>query len=133
MSDAYNHLKSHDGSIDVKFQWAPKSSKTIETNATTLAFDGRELPLAYFGEGRSEVEDVSFTNDISRDGGDMWTELQAGLALRETLQWIDVFDNDVTVLVTGSRWEPIVSGDKTLRQISFRMTRVEDVASDSGS
>jgi hypothetical protein len=124
-----NHLKSQDGStVDVQFDWAPDWDVAIEGNVATLAFDGRERPLAYFGEGTSEMWDVSFINDTSRDGGDMWAELQTAIALKEPLQWTDTFGNDITVVVSNSHWKPIVSGDKSLRRISFRMTRVEDAA-----
>lgn len=131
---AYNHLKTLDGStVDVKFEWAPDMAQTVAVDAGTLSFDGRGLPLAYFGEGTEEVWDVAFTNDTARDG-DMWTEMRKILDGPERgfpVIWTDTFGNDITVMVSSATWKPIVSGDKTLRRISFRMTRVEDAAASS--
>ena len=103
-------------------------AQTVSQDAQILEFVGRERPLAYFGENDSEVWDVAFTNDTSRDG-DMWAELRKvldGANSKVVLLWTDTFGNDITVMVSGATWKPIVSGDKTLRRISFRMTRVED-------
>lgn len=126
---AYNHLTSLDGStVDVKFEWAPDMAQTVAQDAGILSFDGRERPLAYFGEGDDETWDVAFTNDTDRDG-DMWTEMRKvldGANSKVVLLWTDTFGNDITVMVSSATWKPIVSGDKTLRRISFRMTRVED-------
>lgn len=126
---SYNHLKSIDGSsVDCKFEWQPDISRTISNDSETLDFDGRDYPVAFFGERKAESWDVAFTNDTDRDG-DMWTELEkliTGAYSGAPAIWEDTFGTEITVLVSQATWKPIVSGSKTLRRISFHMIRVED-------
>lgn len=138
-ADGYNHLTWPDGTHDVKFKWQPDMQQSISLKTIVHEFDGRQWPLAYWGEHSMEEFNVSFMFDKLVDG-DQFSNLRTlvdGAFSRTVLVWTDVFGNQFNCVVTVEPitrrfvlgGAPVLGGPGPLggryQTVSFKVTRVE--------
>lgn len=127
VGDSYNHLVG--GAVDVRLRWAPEMSRDIGGNADSMEFEGREYPVAFFGEGTTEDWDLLFLVRTDVDG-DVWGDLMnlhVGSGRGQVLLWTDTFGNSFNCRIRGKpRQEYVVNGsDQNLYKIRLQLERVE--------
>ena len=127
--DGYHHLTLPDGSADCRFRYQPRISETVDVPIQLLHFDGREYPVAYFGEGTDETHELDFMIDTEQDG-DQWTNLRAlldGASRGSVLVWTDQFGAQIScVLRTPSRELLVGRSPGRFQHVRFRLERVEE-------